>query len=106
MDHALAELAAVRLQESCRGQHPGVRAESGDRSPAPLVRAKLREFGIGRAAVTFEMTETCAIANISSAQRLMAAPNELGWRFVLNDFGKRLLLVCASEEFAGTVHED
>jgi diguanylate cyclase (GGDEF)-like protein/PAS domain S-box-containing protein len=47
----------------------------------------LEESGVPPTRVGFEITETAAVTNMSSALRLMSTLKELGCRFALDDFG-------------------
>ena len=52
-----------------------------------IIERELPEAGIGRGQLTFEITETAAIANIRLARRFAGALDELGCCFALDDFG-------------------
>lgn len=46
-----------------------------------------KKYGVNPRTILFEITETSAIANIESADRLITGLRELGFRFALDDFG-------------------
>ena len=52
-----------------------------------LVRKRLEEWQLEPSTLVFEITETCAIYNLDSAQRLIGELSALGCRFALDDFG-------------------
>ncbi|HEB59662.1 MAG TPA: EAL domain-containing protein [Gammaproteobacteria bacterium] len=52
-----------------------------------LVRRRLEQWQLEPSTLVFEITETCAIYNIDSAQRLIGELSALGCRFALDDFG-------------------
>ena len=54
------------------------------------VRDKFEQFGLPGAHFCFEITETAAISNLDSAQRMMAALKTTGCSFALDDFGTGL----------------
>ncbi|MFI0376720.1 MAG: EAL domain-containing protein, partial [Candidatus Thiodiazotropha sp.] len=56
----------------------------------PLVKKLLQKYGIRPEKITFEVTETAAIQNLSSALRMIRELRELGCRFALDDFGSGL----------------
>jgi diguanylate cyclase (GGDEF)-like protein/PAS domain S-box-containing protein len=53
----------------------------------PEVKRLLAEHAVDARALTFEITETSAIANIDAAQRLIGELRDHGCRFALDDFG-------------------
>jgi len=59
----------------------------GDERLVPEVKRLLREHQVDPRSLSFEITETNAIANLDAAQRLIGELRELGCRFALDDFG-------------------
>jgi diguanylate cyclase (GGDEF)-like protein/PAS domain S-box-containing protein len=55
-----------------------------------LVKEMLRKYDVRPDKITFEMTETAAIQNLSSVLRMIRELRELGCRFALDDFGSGL----------------
>ena len=53
----------------------------------PLIRRMLEQTQLDPAWLTFEITETAAIANLAAAVRFIRALKEIGCRFALDDFG-------------------
>ena len=58
-----------------------------DHTLLPLIRAAIEDTGIEPSSITFEITETAAIANLSAATRFIEALRDIGCRFALDDFG-------------------
>ena len=58
-----------------------------DEELLPLIRRELRRTGLDPQLLTFEITETAAIANLSAALRFIRALKEIGCQFALDDFG-------------------
>ena len=56
----------------------------------PLVRDKLRSTGVAANRITFEITETAAVANFEQTREMVYQLRELGCRFALDDFGSGL----------------
>jgi len=53
----------------------------------PLVRDKLRSTGVAANRITFEITETAAVANFEQTREMVCQLRELGCSFALDDFG-------------------
>jgi diguanylate cyclase (GGDEF)-like protein/PAS domain S-box-containing protein len=62
----------------------------GDESFLDYVVAELGESGVAPARISFEITETAAIAHLARAIRFISVLKEMGCRFVLDDFGSGL----------------
>ena len=77
----LAEHPQISLEVNLSGKSIG--------SPAllELTERTLRETGVDPARLTFEITETTAVANIALASGFSERLRELGCRFALDDFG-------------------
>ncbi|HEB58226.1 MAG TPA: EAL domain-containing protein [Gammaproteobacteria bacterium] len=58
-----------------------------DQSLVELVRNELRDNAVPAEAITFELTETAAIANLRGAAAFIHSLRDLGCRFALDDFG-------------------
>ncbi|MCG6868045.1 MAG: EAL domain-containing protein [Gammaproteobacteria bacterium] len=61
-----------------------------DKEFLAFVRAQFREKKIPPPSICFEITETAAIANLSTATEFMAQLKEFGCKFSLDDFGSGL----------------
>ncbi len=55
-----------------------------------FVRAEIQGSGVNPHQLTFEVTETAAIRNLSQASRLIGDLRQIGCRFALDDFGSGL----------------
>ncbi len=53
----------------------------------PLIRDLLDSTGLEASCVTFEITETAAIANLAAAEEFITALKDIGCQFALDDFG-------------------
>lgn len=58
-----------------------------DSSLLPLIRELLDEVALEPSCVTFEITETAAIANLAAAEEFITALKDIGCQFALDDFG-------------------
>ncbi|MGD8743029.1 MAG: EAL domain-containing protein, partial [Granulosicoccaceae bacterium] len=58
-----------------------------DESLLPLIRAAISESGLDPSSLTFEITETAAIANLNAATGFISSLREIGCQFALDDFG-------------------
>jgi diguanylate cyclase (GGDEF)-like protein/PAS domain S-box-containing protein len=58
-----------------------------DASLLPLIKNLLGETGLEPTWVTFEITETAAIANLAAAEEFITALKDIGCQFALDDFG-------------------
>ena len=58
-----------------------------DKALLPTVRNKLDETGVSAERITFEITETAAIANYDQMRKMVLQLRELGCQFALDDFG-------------------
>lgn len=58
-----------------------------DSSLLPTIQRVLRETHLDPALVSFEITETAAIANLSAATKFITALKHIGCQFALDDFG-------------------
>ncbi len=75
-------------------EHPGLHlsvnisgASLGDQQLLDTIDQRLADTRIDAARLTFEVTETAAVANLSHAQTFAAHLRELGCRLALDDFG-------------------
>ncbi len=86
--HALCRLAALRAA----GREVSFSINLSGQALAleelvAVVRGELRRLRLDPRAVTFEITETCAIADMGAAVRLVEGLRVLGCRIALDDFG-------------------
>ncbi len=58
-----------------------------DTTLLPLIQKSLDETGLDPTWVTFEITETAAIANLAAAEEFITALKDIGCQFALDDFG-------------------
>jgi EAL domain-containing protein (putative c-di-GMP-specific phosphodiesterase class I) len=58
-----------------------------DASLLPLIQELLEGSGLDPTWVTFEITETAAIANLAAAEDFITALKDIGCQFALDDFG-------------------
>ena len=85
---AMRQLAELRAQgnEICFSINLSGKAFE-DKSLLPMVKDELRETGLNPAWITFEITETAAIANLAAAKEFIGALKDMGCLFALDDFG-------------------
>jgi len=62
----------------------------GDADFCAFLEGALRDSGLPPALLSFELTETAAVANIVRAEALMRRLRELGFDVALDDFGRGL----------------
>lgn len=62
----------------------------GDQEFSAFLEHELRESGLSPRLLSFELTETAAVANIVRAEALMKRLRELGFDVALDDFGRGL----------------
>lgn len=62
----------------------------GDDAFPAFLEAKLREYALPASLLSFEITETAAVANIGRAETLIRRLRELGHGIALDDFGRGL----------------
>ncbi|RMD79818.1 MAG: GGDEF domain-containing response regulator [Gammaproteobacteria bacterium] len=58
-----------------------------DTALLPLLRQRLQATGVAAHRLTFEITETAAVANFAQTREMILKLRELGCRFALDDFG-------------------
>lgn len=58
-----------------------------DKELLPMIQGILDSTGLEPTSLTFEITETAAIANISAAKKFIANLKHMGCQFALDDFG-------------------
>jgi diguanylate cyclase (GGDEF)-like protein/PAS domain S-box-containing protein len=58
-----------------------------DPSLLPLIQEMLADTGLDPTWLTFEITETAAIANLAAAEDFISALKDIGCQFALDDFG-------------------
>lgn len=58
-----------------------------DRELLPMINSLLRDTRLEPSALTFEITETAAIADMQSAMRFIGELKDIGCQFALDDFG-------------------
>ncbi len=58
-----------------------------DKALLPMLREKLENTGVKAERITFEITETAAVANYEQSREMIMKLRELGCMFALDDFG-------------------
>lgn len=93
IQHALELLAARRKQGGADDIALAINLSGqslGNDEVLSSIRRWIVETGVPPGSVSFEITETAAITNLSAAIRFMHSLRELGCRFSLDDFGSGL----------------
>ena len=91
--HVLATLAPHAGELARRGASFAVNISGqsvGDQDFSIFLESQLRESGLSPRLLTFELTETAAVANIVRAESLIRRLRELGFGVALDDFGRGL----------------
>jgi diguanylate cyclase (GGDEF)-like protein/PAS domain S-box-containing protein len=83
--HYLAELHNNNVQTQFAINLSGRAVD--DPELLPLIQGILRDTGLNPAALTFEITEDVAIANLQAVRRFIHQLKDLGCRMALDDFG-------------------
>jgi diguanylate cyclase (GGDEF)-like protein/PAS domain S-box-containing protein len=85
---AIAQLAQLqqRGMDTCFSINLSGKAFE-DTTLLPLIRDLLESSGLDPSRITFEITETAAIANLAAAEEFIIALKDLGCQFALDDFG-------------------
>ncbi len=83
--HQLSSLNAQGQQASFSINLSGKAFE--DTTLLPRIKEMLADTGLDPARVTFEITETAAIANLAAAEDFIGALKDIGCQFALDDFG-------------------
>jgi diguanylate cyclase (GGDEF)-like protein/PAS domain S-box-containing protein len=88
VQRAIRQLSSLHAQ----GQQTGFSINlSGkafeDRTLLPMIQELLADTGLEPTWVTFEITETAAIANLAAAENFIGALKDIGCQFALDDFG-------------------
>jgi len=82
---------AARLQQRGASFAVNISGQSlGDTEFCAFLESALRDSGLPSSLLTFELTETAAVANIVRAETLMRRLRELGFDVALDDFGRGL----------------
>ena len=88
VEHALARLALLRSNgQTVRFAINLSGRAFEDTELLPTIERALTEYSVDPAAVTFEVTETAAIARINDAKIFIARLKTIGCQFALDDFG-------------------
>ncbi|MEH6357713.1 MAG: EAL domain-containing protein [Pseudomonadales bacterium] len=92
IEHTLAWLE-LNLENLGRIHHFAINLSGqslGDEQFLSYLQNRLRETSIPAGIICFEITETAAIANLSTARQFITALRDYGCRFSLDDFGSGL----------------
>jgi diguanylate cyclase (GGDEF)-like protein/PAS domain S-box-containing protein len=85
---AIEQLQTLHLQGQCTNFSINLSGKAfEDDTLLPLIRDLLDSTGLEASCVTFEITETAAIANLAAAEEFISALKDIGCQFALDDFG-------------------
>jgi len=85
---AIQELAALHQNGQCVSFSINLSGKAfEDQTLLPLIRQLLGDSALDPTWVTFEITETAAIANLAAAEAFISALKDIGCQFALDDFG-------------------
>ena len=88
VDHAIDLLAALPPDQNHLSLNINLSSRAFDNQEIfDLIKSKLEMQAINPARLTFEITETSAIRNLSRARRIISQHRSLGCSFSLDDFG-------------------
>ncbi len=88
VEHAIQQLARLRSQDSEVRFSVNLSGRAfEDRGLLPFIKQLLADTGLDPSWLTFEITETAAIANLQAAKRFIHALKDIGCQFALDDFG-------------------
>ena len=88
IDHAIVALAAARASDPCLHYAINLSAQTlTSLGIAEFITEKIRAHGVDPTALTFEITETAAIADLGTAIKFLSGLQALGCKTALDDFG-------------------
>lgn len=88
VERAIRQLAHLREQGSAMRFSINLSGKAfEDDILLPTIQNLLKETGLDPALLTFEITETAAIANLNAATRFIGELKNIGCQFALDDFG-------------------
>lgn len=88
IEHAIDFLESLPPQQSHISLNINISGHAfHDQSLLPLIQKKLEMTWVSAHRLTFEITETAAIANFAETREMVARLRALGCRFALDDFG-------------------
>jgi diguanylate cyclase (GGDEF)-like protein len=93
VQYALEVLASAAPRLEALGAHFAINISGqslGDDHFTGFLEGKLREYGLPPRLLSFEITETAAVANIVRAEMLIRRLRDLGYGIALDDFGRGL----------------
>jgi diguanylate cyclase (GGDEF)-like protein/PAS domain S-box-containing protein len=88
VERAIRQLAALHAQGQQASFSINLSGQAfEDVTLLPLIKNLLGETGLEPTWLTFEITETAAIANLAAAEEFISALKDIGCQFALDDFG-------------------